>query len=293
MEPQTIFWTVFLLIVFLLSLYKYVTRNYGYWKKRGVPYLTPKPLVGNLTDVLLFRKNLGHFFENIYKESESPFVGIWTFTVPLFIVKSPELIKHILVKDFQYFQGRTLAYDETADSFGSNMLLMSKHPLWKCIRNALRPMFTPSKLKTLCTLIDSNAREMIDYMDNQQSNYDAKELCTKYTINVSTSTMFGVEANCFLDENSVFREIARLIFDFNYIRGFRSMCYFLCPWIVSWLKLKFFDVEVNNFFRDFCWETIKRREGEAKRNDLINTMIEMKQKKYDQNDIKLGRKCFI
>jgi hypothetical protein len=47
-------------------LYLYFTRTHGYWRKRGVPYVKPLPLFGNLKDALLFRKNLGEIYRDLY-----------------------------------------------------------------------------------------------------------------------------------------------------------------------------------------------------------------------------------
>ncbi|GBO17105.1 hypothetical protein AVEN_243244-1 [Araneus ventricosus] len=46
-EPFAI--TLFLGIFSLISLYWYTTLNFDYWKKRGIPYVTPTlPFLGSL-----------------------------------------------------------------------------------------------------------------------------------------------------------------------------------------------------------------------------------------------------
>ncbi|GLH01130.1 Cytochrome P450 6k1 [Gryllus bimaculatus] len=52
------------------ALYAYFTRHFGYWRRRGVPYLRPLPIAGNLKDVLLFRKP----FETLRKYPVLPFL---------------------------------------------------------------------------------------------------------------------------------------------------------------------------------------------------------------------------
>jgi hypothetical protein len=47
-------------------LYLYFKRTHDYWRKRGVPYVEPLPLFGNLMDVLLVRKNLGEVYQELY-----------------------------------------------------------------------------------------------------------------------------------------------------------------------------------------------------------------------------------
>ena len=66
--PALGFWsaiTIFLLGVVIL-LYVYLTRTHDYWRKRGVPYVKPLPLFGNLMDTMLIRKPLGIVFQDLY-----------------------------------------------------------------------------------------------------------------------------------------------------------------------------------------------------------------------------------
>lgn len=48
-------------------IYVYLTWSYGYWAKRNVPHLKPKPLFGNLPNGILQKRNVYYDFERIYK----------------------------------------------------------------------------------------------------------------------------------------------------------------------------------------------------------------------------------
>ena len=50
----------------VVLLYLYMTHTHSYWRKRGVPYVKPLPLFGNLKDVVLVRKTLGEVFRELY-----------------------------------------------------------------------------------------------------------------------------------------------------------------------------------------------------------------------------------
>jgi cytochrome P450 family 6 len=47
-------------------LYVYLTSTHSYWRKRGVPYVKPLPLFGNLKDAMLSRKSIGENYRDIY-----------------------------------------------------------------------------------------------------------------------------------------------------------------------------------------------------------------------------------
>jgi hypothetical protein len=48
-------------------LYLYLTRTHDYWRKRGVPYVKPLPVFGNLKDSMLATKTLGENYQDIYR----------------------------------------------------------------------------------------------------------------------------------------------------------------------------------------------------------------------------------
>ena len=50
----------------VVLLYLYLTQTHSYWRNRGVPYVKPLPLFGNLKDVVLVRKNMGEVFRDLY-----------------------------------------------------------------------------------------------------------------------------------------------------------------------------------------------------------------------------------
>jgi len=50
----------------VVLLYLYLTWNHGYWRKRGVPYVKPLPLFGNMMDTVLSVKSMGENYRDIY-----------------------------------------------------------------------------------------------------------------------------------------------------------------------------------------------------------------------------------
>ena len=66
--PALGFWsaiTIFLLGVVIL-LYAYLTSTHDYWRKRGVPYVKPLPLFGNIKDLVLAKRAMSVVFEDLY-----------------------------------------------------------------------------------------------------------------------------------------------------------------------------------------------------------------------------------
>lgn len=103
------FVTVLLVIAAILSIYYYLIRNYNYWRLRKVSGPEPQLIFGNTKDVTLLKTTTGESLQEIYKMYEGlPYVGIYELRTPALLLRDPQIIKHILVKDFNYFQGESL-----------------------------------------------------------------------------------------------------------------------------------------------------------------------------------------
>uniref|UniRef100_T1GXH4 Cytochrome P450 n=1 Tax=Megaselia scalaris TaxID=36166 RepID=T1GXH4_MEGSC len=85
---------------------------------------------------------------------DQPFVGIHVFQKPGILVKDPELVKQVMIKDFNKFSNRFLAADFKNDPLAAFNLFFTKNPEWKMIRTKLSPVFTSGKIKQMFHLID-------------------------------------------------------------------------------------------------------------------------------------------
>ncbi|KAG5884528.1 hypothetical protein JTB14_029061 [Gonioctena quinquepunctata] len=127
----------------IILLYLYWTRNFHYWKNRGVPYVKPTPFFGNIKDVLTFKKGLGMNLKDIYEETNAPYVGIFLMDKPALLLRDLSLIKNILVTDFNNFSDRTLAKRES--DLGSKLLPLMKNPDWRAYRKLITPAYSSGK----------------------------------------------------------------------------------------------------------------------------------------------------
>jgi hypothetical protein len=111
--------------------YLYFTRNFKFWQKLGIPYVKPTPFVGNLKECAFKKVNIGKHLQQIYEQhSDKPYVGIFSFDKPILLIRDLELVKNILVKDFQNFMDRVMSFDEKLDPLGSKGLFAMKGQLW-------------------------------------------------------------------------------------------------------------------------------------------------------------------
>jgi hypothetical protein len=82
------------------------------------PIRKTAPFFGSLKESVLQRAYIGKYLKKIYDEhNDEPYVGIFCLDNPSLLVCDPELVKNILVKDFQDFMNRQISADENTDPF--------------------------------------------------------------------------------------------------------------------------------------------------------------------------------
>jgi len=85
---------------------------------------------------------------------------------PRLIVLDPELIKHIMVRDFQHFVDRP-SINLRDNPYIQNMLLNMKGQHWKSVRALLTPTFSSGKLKAMENLVEQCGKHMETFLQNE------------------------------------------------------------------------------------------------------------------------------
>ncbi|KAF2887508.1 hypothetical protein ILUMI_18665 [Ignelater luminosus] len=283
------FMNILIVLTIIYLLYKFSVRNFDYWEKRGVPYPKPLPFIGNVFDLFTGRVGIGHLLADFYNNYKTPYFGIYVFNKPYLILRNLELIKDILVKDFNYFPDRTVLCDEKLDSLASKLLFIAKNPEWKFLRSKISQAFSTGKIKNMFPLISAVAKEMNAYVTkNQHSNFiEAKELCAKYATEVVATCAFGINSNCFENEDAEFRVIGRKLFSTEIMNSVRQVAYFFAHGLVKFFKLPFFDSGCVKFMREMIHSTLENREKtQFKRNDVIDVIMQIRSKSNIQDAYK-------
>ena len=101
------------------------------------------------------------------------------------------------------------------------------------------------------------------------------------------STAFGLKVDSLENPKAPFREYGRKIFDYDFYRNMEFLTIFFFPGLVKYLKPKFFGKKATNFLRSLFWDVIEQRVGSGqKRNDLIDLLIEMREKYRNDESLK-------
>ncbi|XP_072756970.1 uncharacterized protein [Anoplolepis gracilipes] len=275
--------------VLFLAIYYYFISTYDFWKSRDI--CGPQPILGfgNFKDVMLNKKFIGDYLREVYnKYKDESMIGIFTSRTPILIIKSPELIKDILIKDFSKFANRGVAFSEK-DSLSQHLFsLESKR--WRPLRTRLSPVFTSGKLKDMFSLISECADNLVQYTEKLVSKnepIECRELTAKYTTDVIGTCAFGIEMNALSDEDSEFRRMGRLIFAPNWKNNIRFKVSRFLPWLYEIVHYILPKSEVTTFFIRAVVETMDYREkNKVNRNDFIDVLRELKRNPDKVGNIK-------
>ncbi|KAH8271494.1 hypothetical protein KR018_000499, partial [Drosophila ironensis] len=263
-------------------------QHFSYWKRRGVPEIKPRWIVGNLMGLLSMRSSPAEFIAQLYNHPDAenePFVGIHVFHKPALLLRDPELIRRIMVKDFGKFSNRYSNADAKGDPLGSQNIFFLKNPAWKEVRLKLTPFFTSSRLKHMFPLIEETGANLDAHLrqhplHNERMrcfDLEARELCSLFTMDVIASVAYGSRANCLKNPNSDFRRYGRTIMDFTLPRAVGFTLLFFLPHWVSLFKFKVVPAEASRFLRDTLNHVLAERERSGKtRNDLIDILMEFR-----------------
>lgn len=114
----TSWWIEFFFVLFVCLFFYYIHFKLigsKYWKNRNVFQVDPVFLLGNNWK-MLFTENIGFVHEKRYREwKHKKLIGYWSFVSPAVLVTDVDLIKKIMVRDFNYFRDRSININEKRD----------------------------------------------------------------------------------------------------------------------------------------------------------------------------------
>ena len=116
------YWSILLSIVIgALGIY-YLFRNFNVFKRLGVLHVPSFPILGNMTSVIFWQKSFVDFMSTLYSAyPDTKYIGFYDTTNPVILLRDPELIKTILVKNFDSFPDRRGLNDLNEPLFEKNL----------------------------------------------------------------------------------------------------------------------------------------------------------------------------
>lgn len=126
---------VALLLVIFGSLLLYFRNVFNYWNNLGVAQFPVSFPSGNVKGMMK-KYHLSEFMVKYYQKTKkigARFCGIYMFTRPSLLVADLDLIKMILVKDFNVFPNRGMYHNERDDPISAHLFNLENDP-WRQVK---------------------------------------------------------------------------------------------------------------------------------------------------------------
>lgn len=266
------------LIVVISLVYILLKRTYSYWDRKGFKTAPGCSLwFGHIQSVLFGRESYSDILLRLYKSTNDRFIGIYSGFTPVLLVRDVELIKTILIKEFNTFINRPMYSDPEHDPI-SDHLLATTDERWKNMRQILTPAFTGSKLKGMFSTAIACSSEIQNYLMKVADSdrlLDVNELSSQYTISFIASLGFGLDVNAIDNETDEFYVMGRKIFEKTIWNGIRWMCIFLTPNVMPLLRIRETAADVEQFFRSIAHQNlIYREKNHVIRKDIFQLLVQ-------------------
>ncbi|XP_035577947.1 cytochrome P450 3A12-like [Zalophus californianus] len=266
--------TWLLLATGLVLLYLYGTSTHGLFKKLGIPGPTPWPFVGT---ALAYRKGFSGFDEKCFRKY-GRFWGFYDGRQPVLAIMDPDMIKTVLVKEcYSVFTNRRCFGPV---GFMKSSVSLSEDEEWKRMRTLLSPTFTSGKLKEMFSIIGHYGDVLVRNLRKEtekSKSITLKDIFGAYSMDVITSTSFGVNIDSLNNPQDPFVENIKNFLKFDFLDPFFFSVLlfpFLTP-VFEKLNISLFPKTVTDFFM----KSVKRmkesrlKDKQKHRVDFLQLMI--------------------
>lgn len=280
----------------ILLLYHYIAKKYHYFLTKPIPCIKPTFLLGIFDMVVLKRVELVFGSKLLYNSyPDAKIIGYYELTKPTYMVRDPEMIKKIAIKDFDSFTDRTPVFGDAvpADSLFFNSLFSLRGQKWRDMRSTLSPAFTGSRMRHMAELVVKCATSMTDFIHSEAKagrrlEFNMKDTFSRFVCDAIASVAFGIEVDSFRDPENEFYKKGN---ETQKVHTFKSLATFVTlrfvPFLQKVFNFDFVDANVAGYFKKLILDNMDQRKKQGiVRNDLVNMLMETKKGalKYEEPD---------
>ncbi|XP_043944114.1 thromboxane-A synthase isoform X2 [Protopterus annectens] len=233
------------------------------------------PFVGNL---FFFSKGFLDGHQKLLNEY-GRLCGYYVGRQPVILTADPEMLKHILVKNFINFPNRMHVRMVTEPM--SESILFLRNERWKHVRSMLTPAFSAAKIKEMAPLINKACDVLVKNLQAYAESGENFNICRCYgsfTMDVVASVAFGTQIDSQHNPEDAFVKNAKTFFEFNTF-GLRMMLAIAFPFLIPVLRNmpSKKGAEMNSFFLQAVRKMIAFRDQqlpEERRRDFLQLMLD-------------------
>lgn len=271
----------------LISFVCFLKWTYSYWDRHGF-----KTLPGYYYITGHFRLNIGRksFVQQIiefYNATDEPFIGVYFLLRPRLMIRDPQLIQSILIKDFAYFTDRNAFSNEKNDPLTGNLFVLPGSR-WKTVRQLLTPAFSSGKLKAMFPILIECGSTLQNYLNKLAGTdevFDVKEIAARHATNCIASLALGIDVDTINNPDNDFRVCGRNLTKPSIWNTIKRILLLGAPKLMIALRIKFFGLDVENFVISMVKQNLEFREKyNFVRKDFFQLLIQLRNDTIHSND---------
>lgn len=281
---------ILLIVIALGILYQTGYRYRCYFSDQNVPYIPGIPIFGSQLRFYLGLENLSDAFQRYYNAFPGKrFFGLFEITgSPVYIIRDPELIKQIGIKEFDHFVNHRTFVSEDNDPLLGRSLFVMRGDRWREMRSTLSPAFTGSKMRLMMGLLNEVGEQFVKHVRKDGPNgkeYDIRDLFTRFANDSIATAAFGVQIDSLANRENDFYKMGKEVTNFEGFQGLKFLFFQSIPTLMNWLRVRFFNSEQTRFFRDLVHGNIQYREkNDVVRHDMIHLLMQAKKGQLTQSN---------
>lgn len=265
-------------LVLLLSIsYAYLKWHYSFWKRHGVPHEDPHLIWGNIQGVGV-KQTLADSVRDTYLKfrGQAKICGMFMMTTKFTVICDFDLVKRILITDFEKFSDRGNYCNGAADPL-SNNLVDQRVPEWRILRPKLQPMFSSAKLKGMVPIMDV----IVDKMLDRVKSFQGQQLNVAYMFDclatdIINNCALGLDTNSFGSEPNEFMKNSKMM-----IVPVQNPVLRLAPLMYNKfcerIGVRVIPLKISEFFFKLAQQSLEYRENKGiYRDDIFQSLMEMK-----------------
>nr|AAA69818.1 cytochrome P450 [Musca domestica] len=276
---------IFTLIIFLAIIWLHYQLTY--WRRRKAPTV---PTTGLYK--LRNREHIAYSYQRAYhqmKRENKGYAGIYTLITPTLLIADLEILKLILVTEFEVFPDRGFFVNYKSDPLSRNMARLHGE-MWRKIRTKITPTFTAAPMRQMFGNVEAIGRHFMQVMEKQaepkRNVVEVRDLCARFTTDVIGNVAFGLDCNSLEDPNTEFRLKGDRTF--SDVNPFWDMLASHFPKLFTWLDYKVATPELISFYSNIVCRTVEYREKNGvRRNDFLDLLIELKNRPQQEGEYQL------
>ncbi|XP_035710224.1 cytochrome P450 9e2 isoform X2 [Folsomia candida] len=277
-----IYYFLTLIIILYVTFKLFSNRVHNYWKKYGFNSATSSEIKQGSKNYPTSIKKGGIecLTYKYFKDLGLPIGGTFEALNPQLYVTDAALAKKIMVEDAHHFVDRRELYEPQRNPLLGRMLSFRRGDEWKRLRSLLSPAFTPAKMKDIFPLFIENCQQLVATIEITNKDYpvrlDIHETIGRFTMDVISSTVFGIRTESQTNNDSIFYEMGKKLQVLTLKLVFARITAKFLPKLAKFLHISTFDTSALEFFAQTTKNIVQERNKSGvinRRRDMIDILL--------------------